>query len=471
MNRLLSVILGFGLSLGLLAAPATAQEKAVPGTKQQVTLTFAPVVKQAVPAVVNIFTKRVVQQRMPMFDDPFFRRFFGNPEALGLSRERVEQSLGSGVLVRADGTVVTNHHVAADASEIRVVLSDRREFEAKVVGSDQRSDIAVLQLQGVKEKLPFLDLNSAGNVEVGDLVLAIGNPFGVGQTVTMGIVSALSRSASNTADFSSFIQTDAAINPGNSGGALITSDGRLIGINTQIISSNGGNIGIGLAIPSDMVRTVVASILKEGHAVRAWFGATGATVTADLARNLGLSRPQGVAITRVAPSGPAARAGLKAGDIVVRVNGREVNEDQELRYTIASLPVGGTAEIEVLRDAAPVKLKVALQAPPDVPARKTTTLTGRQPFAGATVANLNPALAEELGREPPDEAWVIVLKVAANSIAARLGVQPGDLIWDINERPVKSVDQVTAALNEPVRGWDITINRNGQALKMSVPNN
>ena len=453
-----------------MAAPAMAQEKAVPGSKQQVTLTFAPVVKQAVPAVVNIFTKRVVQQRMPMFDDPFFRQFFGNPNALGLSRERVEQSLGSGVLVRADGTVVTNHHVSADASEIRVVLSDRREFEAKVVGSDQRSDIAVLKLQGVTGALPFLELSSTQNLEVGDLVLAIGNPFGVGQSVTSGIVSALARST-GTGDFSSFIQTDAAINQGNSGGALITSDGRLIGINSQIVSSNGGSIGIGFAIPADMVRTVVGSILKEGHAVRAWFGATGATVTADLARNLGLSRPQGVAITRVSPNGPAARGGLKAGDIVTRVNGREVNEDQELRYMIATLPVGGSVDIDVMRDTTPVKLKVALQAPPDVPPRKTTTLAGRHPFTGATVANLNPALAEELGREPEDEAWVIVLKVESNSIAARLGVHPGDKVWDINERPVKTVDQVQTALNEKVPGWNITINRNGQALKMSVPNN
>jgi serine protease Do len=435
-----------------------------------VALSFAPVVKLAAPAVVNIFTKRVVKTRVPMFDDPFFRRFFGgDPEALGLSRERVEQSLGSGVIVRASGVVVTNHHVAADASEIRVVLSDRREYEAKVVGTDQRSDLAVLQLEGVSEALPYLELSGSGSVEVGDVVLAIGNPFGVGQTVTSGIVSALARTSVGITDFRSFIQTDAAINPGNSGGALITSEGRLIGINTAIYSRDGGSVGIGFAIPSDMVRTVVASILKEGRAVRAWFGASGQTVTADLARNLGLSRPQGVAITRVLASGPAARGGLKAGDIVRRVNGREVGDDQDLRYTLATLPVGGTADLDVIRDGKDAVIKVALQAPPETPPRKTTTLQGRQPLAGATVANLNPALADELGREY-DEPFVVVLKVDGNSFAARFGIKPGDLIWDINQRSVKTVDEVQAALRDTASGWDITINRGGQALKLTVGN-
>ena len=455
------------LVLANLVSPLGAAEPVVPASRQQVTLTFAPIVKKASPAVVNVYTKRVLKQQVsPLMNDPFFRQFFGDQMG-AVPRERVESSLGSGVIVRASGVVITNNHVIGEADEITVILSDRREFAAKVVGKDPRSDLAVLQLQDPGGPLPALDLANSDDLEVGDMVLAIGNPFGVGQTVTSGIISALARTTVGVTDFRSFIQTDAAVNPGNSGGALITSDGRLVGINTAIYSRDGGSNGIGFAIPSNMVSTVVTSILKDGKAVRAWFGASGKSITADLARSLGLPRPVGVLVERVTPASPAARSGLRAGDIVRTVNGREVQDADELRYLIATLPVGGSARLGIQRDTAEQTLQVSLQSPPDTPARQETALGGQQPFSGATVANLNPALAEELGREY-EQPGVIVMGLSGNSIAGRLGVRPGDMILAVNETKVTSVTDLQKLLGVPVRAWIVTLNRDGQTLKFQV---
>ncbi len=441
------------------------QTSVVPSNREQVTLTFAPVVKKAAPAVVNIYTRKVVQSRAPAMD-PFFERFFGqgNPFA----RERVQNSLGSGVIVRASGVVITNSHVAGDADEINVVLSDRREFPAKLVGKDERSDLAVLQLQGVTEDLPVLEFAESDQLEVGDLVLAIGNPFGVGQTVTSGIVSALARTSVGVTDFRSFIQTDAAINPGNSGGALITSDGRLVGINTVIYSSNGGSVGIGFAIPSNMVGNVLAGILQEGRAVRAWLGASGKSITADLAKSLGLARPSGVVIDRVIAASPAGRAGLGVGDIVKAVNGREVNDAEELRYLFATLRVGGKVTLETSRKGGTRTVTVALEPAPDIPARKATQMAGRQPFAGATTANFNPALAEELGIDF-DEGGVIITQILPNTPAAALGMQIGDRVVSVNDAAIKSVDDLVRAVSAPVPAWAVSIARGGQLYQMRIP--
>ena len=458
-------ILSF-VALALLSSAGRAAETVVPTSRQQVSLTFAPIVKRASPAVVNVYTKRVLkQQASPLFSDPFFRQFFGDQFAG--PRERVESSLGSGVIVRGTGVVITNNHVVGEADEITVILNDRREYEAKVVGKDPRSDLAVLQLQNLSDPLPSLDLADSDDLEVGDMVLAIGNPFGVGQTVTSGIVSALARTTVGITDFRSFIQTDAAVNPGNSGGALITSDGRLVGINTAIYSRDGGSNGIGFAIPSNMVKTVVASILKEGRAVRAWFGASGKTITADLARSLALPRPMGVLVERVASASPAARGGLQPGDVVRTVNGREVQDLEELRYMIATLPVGGTARLGVLREGKEQAIQISLVAPPNTPARQDTLLSGQQPFSGATVANLNPALAEELGREY-EEPGVIVLTMSGNSIAARLGLRPGDLILGVNDVQVKSVADLQRAIKTAPGAWTVVLSRDGQTLKFQV---
>jgi serine protease Do len=462
-RAIVAVLLSFLAALPMAAAAA---ERGAPVSREQVTLSFAPVVKKAVPAVVNIYTRKVIQNPTPMYADPLFRQFFG--EAFGaIPKERVQNSLGSGVIVRATGVVITNNHVAGDADQITVVLSDRREFEAKLVGKDERADLAVLQLQDLHEPLPYLDLADSDDVEVGDLALAIGNPFGVGQTVTFGIVSALARTSVGVADFRSFIQTDAAVNPGNSGGALITSDGRLIGINTAIYSGNGGNIGIGFAIPSNMVRTVLTSILREGKVVRAWVGATGKTVTAELARSLGLPRPGGVIVDRVTPGSPAAEAGLEVGDIVRAVNGHQIQDAEELRYMIASLPVGGKANLGVLHNGQDRSAAMPLQAPPDVPARKLTQLTGREPFSGTTIVNYNPAVADELGKDYQGPG-VMVIDVRPGSIAANLGVRPGDLVSSINGKKPSSVDDVVRLTARPAPQWDVVIGRDGQSLQLSI---
>ncbi|MCC7167320.1 MAG: trypsin-like peptidase domain-containing protein, partial [Rhodospirillales bacterium] len=293
----------------LAALPAWAQS--VPQSRDQIRLSFAPLAKQTAPAVVNIYTRKVVQTRQvvsPFMNDPFFQRFFGEQFGMGMPQERIQRSLGSGVIVGAEGVIVTNHHVIKDSDEITVVLSDRREFEAQLVGSDERTDLAVLRIQTKGEKLPALDWGDSDALEVGDLVLAIGNPFGVGQTVTSGIVSALARTTAGITDFQFFIQTDAAINPGNSGGALITMDGKLVGINTAIYSRDGGSNGIGFAIPAAMGRSVVGGILATGKPIRPWLGAAGQTVTAEIAQSLGLAKPMGVFVNNLHPGGPAEKA-------------------------------------------------------------------------------------------------------------------------------------------------------------------
>ena len=469
--RLLKYCLGLAVSCAVSAVFAAERAPAgqlVPTSRQQVTMTFAPVVKRAAPAVVNIYTRKVVQTRAPaLFNDPFFQRFFGNQPGGPLGQERVQNSLGSGVIVRATGIVITNNHVVGDADQINVVLTDRREFAAKLVGKDERSDLAVLQLQDVTEPLPSLDLAESDDVEIGDMVLAIGNPFGVGQTVTSGIVSALARTTVGVSDFRSFIQTDAAINPGNSGGALIASDGRLVGINTAIYTGNGGSIGIGFAIPANMARNVLAGILKEGRAVRPWLGASGKSVTSDLAKSLALPRPVGVVIDRIIPGSPAARAGLGVGDIVLAVDGHAVNDIEELRYRFASMPVGGSAAVETLRAGAVRTRTVALQPPPDQPPRKTVQLIGRQPFAGAFVGNLNPAMAEELGRDF-QEVSVIVLSIDPGSSAAGVGLQPGDIVLAVNDKPVKTVDDLIKLTSQPSSAWTYAIGREGQVYQFRV---
>lgn len=427
-------------------------------------VSYAPAARKAVPSVVHIYTSQQVRTpRNPFADDPFFRHFFGDRAAEQTQRRA---GLGSGVIVNAEGYVLTNNHVVDGADAIEVALNDGRKLKAKVVGTDPETDLAVIRITA-PEKLPVIQFATTNSLHVGDVVLAIGNPFGVGQTVTSGIISALARTTVGITDFRSFIQTDAAVNPGNSGGALITSDGRLVGINTAIYSRDGGSNGIGFAIPSNMVKTVVASILKDGKAVRAWFGASGKTITADLARSLSLPRPMGVLVERVASASPASTGGLQPGDIVRTVNGREVQDLEELRYMIATLPVGGIARLGVQRDGKEQTIQISLVAPPNTPARQETALSGQQPFSGATVANLNPALAEELGREY-EEPGVIVLNLSGNSIAARLGLRPGDMILGVNETAVKSVADLQRALGASVKGWAVTLNRDGQTLKFQV---
>ncbi|MEO5372987.1 MAG: DegQ family serine endoprotease [Alphaproteobacteria bacterium] len=452
----------------LPARPVSAQT--VPTSRAQVSTSFAPVVRQAAPAVVNIYSRRVVKTSKnvsPLLDDPLFRYFFGEQFGLGVPKERVQSSLGSGVIIRSDGVVVTNHHVIKDSDEVIVVLADRREFEAKVVGTDERTDLAVVRIDTHGEKLPALILGNSDELEVGDLVLAIGNPFGVGQTVTSGIVSALARTSVGVSDYRFFIQTDAAINPGNSGGALVTVDGRLAGINSAIYSRSGGNIGIGFAIPANMVKAVVDGVLAQGRPVRPWLGASGQAVTPEIAESLGLARPVGVLVNAVRRGGPADTAGLRKGDVILAVNSHEVEDPEALRYRIATLPVGETATLKVQRAGEARGIAVRLVAPPDQPPRELTDIKGRNPFAGATVANVNPALTEELGLGAI-EGGVIVTRVRRDSLADRINLRPGDVVLDINGRTIATVAELKQSLVDADKGWRIMVRRGESVLTVAV---
>lgn len=453
-----------GMAL-LAAGAAVAQERQVPQSQDQMLLSFAPVVQSAAPAVVNIFTKRKVAQRnvlSPLFNDPFFKRFFGDQFG-GQTRERLQSSLGSGVIVSPDGVIVTNHHVIKGSHEITVVLPDRREFPAELVLSDERTDLAILRIDPRGEVLPVIELRDSNDIEVGDLVLALGNPFGVGQTVTSGIVSALARTHVGIADFSFFIQTDAAINPGNSGGALVTMDGKLIGINTAIFSSGGGgSIGIGFAIPSNMVRTVIQGA-ETGRLVRAWTGFVGQNLTAELAEGLRLSRPGGVVVNRIFDGGPADLAGLETGDVILSVNGQDVFDAESLQFRVATQPIGGDAEIEVSRDGERLALAMPLTEPPEVPARNEILLEGTHPLAGAVVASLSPALAEELDRPG---AWdgVIIVRVLRGSPAHRVRFRTGDILLAVGDQEVSESTELDAQLRDQTgsEALQVTFSRDGQ---------
>ena len=450
---------------------AIAQSAQVPTAQEQITLSFAPLVREAAPAVVNITaSRRVRTPAVPsLFDDPFFRRFFGESLPLAPGRQRPQSSLGSGVIVSDDGMVVTNHHVIDGATEIRIALADRREFDAELLLSDERTDLAFLQLQDVEGlRLPTLPLGESDDLEVGDLVLAIGNPFGVGQTVTSGIVSAEARTGLGISDFSFFIQTDAAINPGNSGGALVAMDGTLVGINTAIFSRDGGSLGIGFAVPSTMVRALLDSIDRGQPLARPWLGAGGQPVTADLADALGLGRPAGVMVNSVEPGSPAGRAGLRVGDVVIAVGDTPVDDPDGLRFRIATSRIGRDTTLTVHRGEREVVLALPVELPPEIPPRDETWLEGRHPFAGALVANLSPALREAVGHTGPDRDGVIVLDVAGGSPADRINVRPMDVVLGVNGQPIGSVDQLERLMNRATAPWRLQIRRGDRVLDTTL---
>lgn len=449
--------------------PPAGSGRTTPTSMGQLQVSFSEVVRKTAPAVVNIYTKKIVR-RSPMLDDPLFRRFYGVPDdqARGPATRKVQNSLGSGVIMRSDGIVVTNNHVIDGADEIVVVLSDKREFDAKVLLADDKTDLAILKINTAGRTLPALRFHNSDDAEVGDIVLAIGNPFGVGQTVTSGIISALARTQVGVSDYQFFIQTDAAINPGNSGGALVTMDGALIGINTAIFSRSGGNIGIGFAIPANMVKLVVASAERGGKQIaRPWIGVASQAVTADIAESLGLDRPQGVLLQEIAPASPAARAGLRQGDVVTKIDGFAVDDPQSMRYRMATKGVGNNAEVTYLRNGQSAVVQVALQPAPDTPARNVTEIDGPNPFNGATVGNLNPAFAEELGVQ--QSKGVIVTEIDRRSLSARVGFRPGDIILEVNGRKIDGVDVLKEQLRQRPRGWNISIDRGGRVRSVQLP--
>ena len=441
---------------------ASAQERRVPSSAADVQLSFAPVVRRVAPAVVNVYAARVVTNNNPFMADPFFRQFFGG----GMPREQVQRSLGSGVIIDPSGLVVTNYHVIADASEVKVALSDKREFDAEIVLKDQRSDLSVLRLKGTTERFPVLEFGNSDALAVGDVVLAIGDPFGVGQTVTHGIVSALARTQVGVSDYQFFIQTDAAINPGNSGGALVDLSGRLVGINSAIYSRSGGSQGIGFAIPANMVQVVVASAKGGSSAVkRPWLGAKLQEVTPEIAESLGLKRPSGALVANVAPGGPAARAGIKTGDLIASVDGTTVEDPNAFDYRFATKPLGGTAQIGVVRQGKDVAVAVALQPLPDTP-RAEVQIKGRSPFLGATVANLSPALADELRLDTQAEG-VVITAIAEGSTAQSIGFQRGDVVVSVNNSKIGKTADLERIANAGGRQWSITVSRGGQQISVN----
>jgi Do/DeqQ family serine protease len=455
----------FALLALVLALPAAAQTRVPPASREVIHLSFAPIVKKVAPAVVNVFSRRVVKSGggpAALFNDPFFRRFFGDQLPFGMPRQRVEQSLGSGVILDGQGLIVTNRHVINDAQEITVVLSDRREFEARVLLADERADLAVLKVDTHGDRLPVLEIGDSDQLEVGDLVLAIGNPFGVGQTVTSGIVSGLARSI-GVNDYRSFIQTDAAINPGNSGGALVDLDGRLVGINTAIFSQSGGSIGIGFAIPTSLVRRTLEAATHGGKIVRPWLGAAGQGVTPEIAQGLGLPHPEGVLVRDVAPGSPAAQAGVRIGDVILAVDGHAIDDPDALRFRLATLPINTRMRLALWRNGTQREVVATAAAPPEQPPRQLTTLSGRHPLSGAAIANLNPAFADELGLDPTQRG-VIVTALRNGSTAARLGLEPGDLLVSLNKRGIDSVAQLEQLLSSVPPPWVLTVKRGDKLL-------
>ncbi|PZU82367.1 MAG: serine protease [Shinella sp.] len=436
--------------------------KTVPQTQLEMQTSFAPLVKQTHGAVVNVYAERIVQRRAsPFAGDPFFEQFFGQQMP---NRTEKQSSLGSGVIVEDNGTVVTNNHVIEGADDIKVALADGREFPVKVVLKDERLDLAVLRIEA-HEKLPTLPIGNSDAIEVGDLVLAIGNPFGVGQTVTSGIVSALARNQVTEGDFGFFIQTDAAINPGNSGGALMNMKGELIGINSAIFSKGGGSNGVGFAIPANLVKVFLGAADRGATSFeRPYVGATFDPVTSDVAEALGLDKVRGALVVRVVDGGPAAKAGLKAGQVVTAVDGVPVEHPDALGYRLTTAGLGKAVKLTVRENGAEKQITMTLAGAPETTPRDERLIQGRNPFAGAKVANLSPKLAYEL-QMPSEVMGVVITDVAEGSPAARLGFAPHDIIISVNGDAVAtSADMAKIAAGDP-GFWRVEIERDGQRIR------
>lgn len=458
MLRILGILL-------ILAAPALAQTR-VPTSQADIALGFQPLVKQAAPSVVNIYARRVVEARQsPFADDPFFGGMFRDR---GPARPRVQNSLGSGVILSGDGLVVSNYHVVGLATDIRVVLADRREFSAQLLLADESSDLAILQLDGARD-LPALGLRDSDGVEVGELVLAIGNPFGVGQTVTSGIVSGLARSgAAAGTGRGYFLQTDAAINPGNSGGALIDVTGALIGINTSILTRSGGSNGIGFAIPSNLVAQF-AEQARAGKTTfeRPWAGMNGQPVDGDIAASLGLDRPGGLLISDVHPVSPFGAAGLQPGDVILSVGGAPVNTADEMVFRMAVAGLGQQVAVAYLRDGQERSADLRLVAAPDTPPRDRRELDAASVLPGLVAVNLNPAVLAELNL-PLNVRGVGVENPGPSG--ARLGLQPGDVIVAVNGVAVTDTATLAAVMaavmGERLRALTLGVQRGLQPLSI-----
>ncbi len=461
-NRILQLVLVFVMAFFTPFHSVMAQESqsaavnepmVVPQNEMQMKLSFAPLVKKVAPAVVNIYVDANTQVTQafnhPFMNDPLFKMFFDKNMFGGQMFNQMQSSLGSGVIVSEDGLVVTNAHVISGAQEARVVLADGNEYNARVALVDSGSDLALLRIQEKGVALPYVKLKPSESLEVGDLVLAIGNPFGVGQTVTSGIVSAQGSSSLDINDYNFFIQTDAAINPGNSGGPLVDMDGGVVGINTAIYSRGGGSLGIGFAIPSEMVASVIAAEYSgqkgSGGIIRPWLGVKTQDVTPDMAAGLGMKSPAGAIVVEMHSASPLKAAGVKAGDVITSLNGRMIRDASELKFRMATVPIGKVAPLELLRDGKKIELEVTAIVPPEDPPRDQTTLSADHMFKGVVVANLNPALALELGVGLGDEQGVVVVKPSRASYVA-MSLRPGDIIVEVNGEKINAPKDVDPAL-------------------------
>jgi len=414
--------------------------------------------------VVNVYASQQQQDRMrsPFEGDPFFERFFGG----GKKRSRQAAALGSGVIVESSGYIVTNNHVIAQADEVKVAMSDGREFESKVLLKDESIDLAVLKIES-DEPFPTIEIGDSDALLVGDLVLAIGNPFGVGQTTTSGIVSALARSSIGISDFGFFIQTDAAINPGNSGGALINMTGQLVGINTAIYSRSGGSIGIGFAIPSNIVRAVVhAAQHGQDYFERPYIGAGFEQVSPQIAESLGLPRPTGALVSNVVNDGPAEDAGLQPGDVVLSMNDIVIEHVDALGYRLATQPIGSKARLRVLSRGEEKTVELVLAHPPQ--GAKPVLITGESPFAGAQVAEISPSLTQRLNLRTKLPSGVAVVEVDRNSPAAGVGLRPRDIVLEVNGETITSPAKLAEVASQDTRWWRFTVERDGRLLRQTL---
>lgn len=457
-----SPLAGAALALSIALAATLAPAQTVPETAAQMQLSFAPLVRQAAPAVVNIYATRIVQDRAsPFAGDPFFDQFFRD---FGTPVPRLQNSLGSGVILSEDGLVVSNHHVVAQSTDIRVVLNDGREYRADLVLTDPESDLAVLRLRDAPA-LPALALADSDAAAVGDLVLAIGNPFGVGQTVSSGIVSGLGRSSLSLGSGRGyFLQTDAPINPGNSGGALIDMQGRLLGVNTAILTRSGGSHGVGFAIPAKLVAQVLAQA-RQGATrfVRPWAGVAGQAVDAAMAEALGLPGPEGVVLTELHPQSPFAAAGLQPGDVVLSLDGQPVNTPQEVMFRLAVAGPQAQVALGYARDGEPTETVVTLIPPPQAP-RDETAITADVALRGLTVARIDPALIAELGLPLMAQGVVVT---GALGRAARAGLAPGDVLLAINGVLVQHPADVDTLALSDTRRWVIEVMRAGRTIRLA----
>ncbi|MCL4536051.1 MAG: DegQ family serine endoprotease [Nitrospirae bacterium] len=442
----------------------------VPKQMEETSRAFSEIVRAVSPAVVNISSTKVIKKQPTPFDE-FFDFLYPFPDGRG--KRWKEQSLGSGVIVSPDGYIVTNNHVVEQADEIKVILIDKKSFKAKIVGSDPKTDIAIIKIDA--KGLPVLPWGDSERLQVGEFVLAIGNPFGLSHTVTMGIISAVGRADVGITDYENFIQTDAAINPGNSGGPLVNIKGELIGINTAIFSKTGGYQGIGFTVPTNMVRIVMDQLIKQGKVTRGWLGITIQELTPEIAQKFGLKQSEGALVSDVAKGSPAHRAGMARGDIILEFNGKKVRDVATLRNMVAQSKVGSQVEIKVLRRDREITLKANIMELPTemgdvVPSSSNSMDMSDSALSGITVMDINAAVAKQLGIDR-DEKGVVIVKVEHGSSAEDAGLRKGDVVQEIDRQRINGLNDFNKATSK-IRTEDtvlLFVNRSGRKFYVALP--